>query len=237
MPSTPIRSGTLLSLDDLIDTVAFIDSASGKKASGARRGLARSADVVVATDALSRIYVLHAWADRISTTDHTDRIFKLVEDFHPRVVGIDASAMQSLFADALNREARHRARRLPLMPIAMPTNVDKDVRIRTALQPIAAAGRLFFMSGEIPRQWLHRDLAAEYEAFPGGATKDICDALAEATKLLRRVGAAQQATTDGRARLAWLKESGAPAFYIEEVERTLDPLKVLDSRGSTLSRS
>lgn len=216
-------------LDDLIDTVAFVDSASGKKARESKRGLARSADVVVATDSLARIYVLHAWAARVPTTDHIDRIFKLVEDFHPRVIGIDASAMQSLFADALNREAKHRARRLPLMPISMPTNVDKDVRIRTALQPILAAGRLFVQPGA-------REMLAELESFPGGATKDLCDALAEATKLLRRVGAAQQAQTDGRARLDWLKESGAPAFYIEEVEQTLDPQRVLDSSVRNPSR-
>lgn len=217
------------SLDELIDTVAFIDSASGKKASGARRGLARSADVVVATDSLARIYVLHAWADRIPTTDHIDRIFKLVEDFHPRVVGIDATAMQVLFADALNREARHRSRRLPLLPVAMSTAVDKDVRIRTVLQPILAAGRLFVQPSA-------RELLSELESFPGGATKDLCDALAEAIKLLRRVGMAQQAQTDGRARLEWLKESGAPAFYVEEVERSLDPMKILDSRVLNPSR-
>lgn len=202
------------SLDDLIDTVAFIDSASGKKTKE-RRGLARSADIVVATDSLARIYVLYAWAARVPTTDHIDRIFKLVEDFHPRVVGIDASAMQSLFSDALTREAHHRAKRLPLLPVAMPTNVDKDVRIRNALQPVLVAGRLFVQPGA-------RELLAELESFPGGATKDLCDALAESIKLLRRVGAAQQAATDGRARLEWLKESGAPAYYIEEVERTLE---------------
>lgn len=218
-----------MTIDDLIDTVAFIDSASGKKPGGARRGLARSADVVVATDSLARIYVLHAWADRIPTTEHIDRIFKLVEDFHPRVVGIDASAMQSLFSDALIRESRHRARRLPLLPIAMPTNVDKDVRIKNAIQPVLFAGRLFVQPGA-------REMRSELESFPGGATKDLCDALAEAVKLLRRVGAAQQAQTDGRARLEWLRESGAPDYYIEEVERTLDPLKVLDSRAFNPSR-
>lgn len=194
----------------LTDVTAFVDPASGKTA--LRRTASRSADVVVAQDELGRVFVLHAWAGRIPTTAHTDRLFRMVEDFRPRIVGIDASAMQSLWADALMREAKQRALRLPLHPMKMPTSVDKLARIRTILQPVIAAGRLFIQAGQ-------RDLFQELEAFPSGLTVDLADALAEATTLLRKVGAKRSADGELDARLRYLKESNSPAWYIAEVAK------------------
>lgn len=194
----------------LTDCVGFIDPASGKTA--LRRTASRSADVVVAQDEIGRVFVLHAWAGRIPTTAHTDRIFKLVEDFRIRILGIDASAMQSLYSESLMREAKQRALRLPLHPMKMPTSVDKLARIRTILQPVIAAGRLFIQAGQ-------RDLFQELEAFPSGLTVDLADALAEATTLLRKVGAKRSADGELESRLRYLKESNAPSWFIDEVAK------------------
>lgn len=202
-----------MTLRDLTDIVAFIDPASGKAVQH-KRTSSRSADVVVGQDAISRIFVLHAWADRVSTTTHTDRIFKLVQDFPGlRVVGIDASAMQSLYADALQREAKQRLLRLPLLPMKMPTNVDKVSRTETILQPVINSGRLVMHP-------THRDLWLELEAFPAGATLDLADALAQAISMLRKTTVAKSGAMERDARLEFLRESNAPSWYIDEVARS-----------------
>ena len=195
-------------LADLTDRVAFVDPAGGQTA--LKRTASRSADVVVAQDAQMRVFVLHAWAGRIPTTAHTDRIFKLIDDWRPRVVGIDASAQQSLYYDSLMREAKQRGKRLPLIPCKMVG--DKDARIRAVLQPVIAEGRLFVAT-------THRELWQELESFPSGMTKDLVDALTEAIKLLPARPQQQQAHEERAARLRYLEESRAPRFYIEQVAK------------------
>src|SRR5258706_11547440 len=108
------RTSSIVSLDALSEPVGFCDPASGKKKAVLRRQAARSALVVVANDPMQRVFVLHAWAGRVPTPTLTDMIFKSVADWRLKVVGIDASAMQSLYADALLMEAKHRLQRLPL---------------------------------------------------------------------------------------------------------------------------
>lgn len=197
-------------LADLGDIVAFVDPASGRAKS--KITSSRSADVVVAQDDLGRIFVLHAYAGRLTTTAHTDRIFNLVTDFHPRVIGIDASAMQSLYADALMREAKQRVARLPLQPIKMPTAVDKFARTRSILQPVIAHGRLFVQATQ-------RDLWQELEAFPGGLTVDLVDALAQAVALLRKISVKVADAHDRDAHLEYLRNTGAPDWYVAQVAK------------------
>ena len=199
-----------LRLTDMISIVAFVDPAGGKGA--LKKTSSRSADVVVGQDAQRRIFVLHAWAGRIPTTAHTDRIFTLVDTWHPRVVGIDASAMQSLYADSLLREARQRGRRLPLVPKKMVG--DKDERIRTVLQPVIADGRLFVRADQ-------RDLRLELEAFPGGLTNDLVDALSQAVTFLPTRPAQAVGREEGAAWVQYLRDSGAPAWYVQASEKTL----------------
>lgn len=198
--------------EDLIDVTAFVDPASGRMPTrtALKSTMSRSANVVVGQDAQGHIFVLHAWAARIPTTSHTDRIFKLSADWRPRVIGIDASAMQSLYADALLLEAKHRVHRLPLQPIKMPPNVDKDSRIRAVLQPVISQGRLFVRADQ-------RDLYAELEAFPGSPSKDMVDALAEAIVLLRRIAPSSTGYKDREAHLEYLTATGAPRWYIDQV--------------------
>lgn len=199
----------MLRLSDLT-VVAFVDPAGGKKK--ARKRSSRSADVVLGCDPEGRLFVLHAWAGRVPTTTHTDKIFALVERWHPRVIGIDSSAMQSLYSDSLTREARQRGRRLPLLPVVMQG--DKDERIRTAIEPALAEGRLFIRDDQ-------KDLRLELEAFPGGMTLDLCDALGEAIKLAPKRAGKIVRREEGAAWLQYLRESGAPPSYVQQCERSL----------------
>lgn len=204
---------TRTSLADLGDTIAFCDPAAGRQ-SGRSRAIkavgSRSAIVVIAADWLSRIFVLHTWAERCSTDRLCDKILAINRDFSVRLFGIEANAMQSLFADAMLREARYKGQRLPLVPVTQPAKIDKTWRIKAALEPLFPAGRLFV-------QPAHLELKHEIVSFPMSPMKDLVDALASAVALVPRRPAAQARNEELEARLRYLRETGAPAWHVEQV--------------------
>jgi len=194
---------------DLGVRIAFCDPASGKRLA-LKRVRARSAIVVIAMDLLSRIFVLHAWADRCSTDALTMKILEINAALKPRTFGIEANAMQSLYGDMVSREAKFKGTRLPLMPVNQPTKIDKDWRIRMTLQPVIADGRLFV-------QPQHYELKSELTTFPMSPTKDLIDALASAINLLPRPATRIDKDTERDAHLAYLRATNAPMHYIEQV--------------------
>lgn len=195
-------------VDDLQTRIAFCDPASGKKLA-LKRVRARSAIIVIAQDPLSRLFVLHAWAERCSTDKLTNRILDVNERYKPKVFGIEANAMQALYGDMVSREARFRSKRLPLSPVEQPTKIDKDWRIRMALQPVIADGRLFIQPDQ-------HELRAELTTFPMSMTKDLIDALASAVTLMPQRAIARETKDEVDKLAAYLRASGAPPRYIEQ---------------------
>src|SRR5229473_2883309 len=91
-------------------TVGFVDSAGGRVPGHANKSRSanyrsRSAIVVVSQDDIDRLYIRKAWARHCTTDELCDEIFATQAEFHPATIGIDASANQALFADALIRDA------------------------------------------------------------------------------------------------------------------------------------
>jgi hypothetical protein len=197
-----------LPLSGIVDKIAFLDPASGKRLA-VKRVRARSAIVVVGIDDLTRIFVLHAWADRVPTSVLMDTVMSVQTRFGPRVFGCEANAMQGLFADAIRLEAQHRAVTLPLVAVEQSTHIDKDVRIRTALQPVIAWGRLFLRRD-------HVELRAELESFPMSATKDLVDALASAVALAPARPAPRVLSDERDAFATYLREMGVDPWEITE---------------------
>lgn len=197
-----------LALANLAEHYAFIDPAGSKSA--LKRVGARSAIVTIAVDDLARIFVLEAWAARCSTDHLIDRIFEANVRWHPRLFGCEANALQSLFADAVRREARATGKTLPLIPVQQPVRLDKDFRIRAALQPVIAEGRLFV-------QETQHDLKVELVSFPMSQTKDLIDALASVIALVPPRRAREMRDAERESRLRYLRESGAPVWFIEQV--------------------
>ena len=202
---------TRLPLSELGMCMAFCDPAAGKNLN-LKRVRARSAIVVVAQDSLGRVFTLLAWAARCSTDALTTKIFEVNETFRPRTFGIESNAMQSLYGDMVGREARFRERRVPILEVRQPTNVEKNWRIRTILQPVVANGRLFIQPQQL-------ELRAELVNFPMSATVDLVDALASAVKLLPTVQIRREQDGELQKRLAYLRETGAPMDYILQVAR------------------
>jgi predicted phage terminase large subunit-like protein len=197
-----------IQVGNLSRIVAFCDPASGKKLA-LKRVRARSAIVVIGKDLLNRIFVLHAWASRCSTSILTETILKVNQEWRPKVFGIEANAMQSLFGDMVNREAKYRGSRLPFLPVNQPSHVDKDWRIRSVLQPTIAEGRLLIQ----PSQY---ELKAELTNFPMSTTKDLIDALASAVALMPMGSIGREREGEAEALAQYLRSTGAPPEYIRQ---------------------
>ena len=199
-------------LTDLAQRYAYVDPASGKKAGELRKVRARSAIVVIAPDWLGRIFVLEAWAARCSTDDLIEKMFAVEDAFKLKMMGGEANGMQSIFQDAIIRDARLRGKRLPLQLIYQPTRIDKDWRIRNRLGPVLSSGKLFVRDHMT-------ELKTEIAGFPLTPFKDLIDALASAIAMLpvQRTVNERQNETDSL--LSYLRRSGASPAHIEQVAR------------------
>lgn len=205
---------------DLIDVVAYVDPAAGKTGSDrVKKTRARSAIIVIGQDLLTRIFTLSAWADRCSTDELVDQMLHTQSTWHPRIFGGEADGLQSLFQDMVIREAKYKDIPIPLVPKKHPTNVDKDWRIRAALQKPIREGRLFVHPSQV-------ELYTELQGFPRAKLKDLVDALASAVDLLPVRATRRDADDQSDALAAYLREQGADPRYI--VER----INELQARGT-----
>ena len=197
---------------DFTERYAYVDPASGKKASEMKKVRARSAIVVIAPDWMGRVFVLEAWAARCSTDDLIEKMYSVHDAFKLKVMGGEANGLQSLFQDAVIRDARLRGKQLPLQPIMQPTKIDKDWRIRNRLGPVLSSGRLFVRDDMT-------ELKTEIAGFPLTPFKDLIDALASAIALMPVRATRPEKDRETEKLLSYLRQSGAPASHIEKVHR------------------
>lgn len=197
---------------DALTTVAFCDPASGKKKQQLKRVAARSAIVVVSYDYLMRFYLRFSWAARCSTTKLIERILEVNETYRPRRFGIESNAQQSLFAGATQQIARDMKKYLPLVWWEPSTKVTKEFRIRAALQPVVAEGRLLIGPN-------NTEFLSEFRTFPTGATKDLIDALASAIEMSPRKADAAQENDELEALKSYYRYAGLPASYLESLAK------------------
>mgnify|MGYP001570931418 CR=1 FL=1 len=193
---------------------AMLDPGSGKTRDQLKRTSARSAFVVVASDWLRRVFVVEVWAGRVATGVLVDKIIELNRKWQPRAFGIESSAQQSLFYDQLIEMMRIKGVRVPLQGITQPTKIEKDFRIRSAIQPFLGNGRLFVPDTGDP---FIIELENELRSFPVGKTKDIIDALASVLTMIPQIQPAREVDEERAARVEYLRSIGAPPGYIEQV--------------------
>lgn len=204
---------TRVRLADLTDRYGFCDPAGSKQR--VKRLRARSAIIVIAVDSAGRIYVLYAYAGRLPTDRLVEKIIDVARDFQPRVFGIEANAMQALFADIVVRDSSYRNVKVPISPVYQPSHVEKDYRIRTAIQPVLGDGRLFVRHDQ-------HELISEISSFPMSPTVDLVDALASAITLAPQRAVKAQRERESKALAEYLKRSGADQRYIEKRLRDID---------------
>lgn len=196
----------------LLDICAFVDP-SGSKSAVKRVG-ARSAIAVVGRDPAEHDFLLEAWAARTSTDRLIERIFDTNQRWRPRAFGVEANAMQSLFADALRREARFSQVRIPFVDVYQPTHTEKPFRNRSALQPIIAAGRFFMLDDQI-------EARNELATHPMSPTFDIVDSITSAISLLRKRPQQTLAKQEEVDLMRYLRRSGASEATIRHYQSKL----------------
>lgn len=188
---------------------AFLDPAGSKK-TAVKKIRANSAIVVIGVErtALQRIFVLDAWRGRDSAPQLIDRVLAINDRWHPAQFGCEANAMQSLFADLVAHEAKRQHKTLPLVPIYQPTKVDKEWRVRDAVQPVVGHGRLFLLQSQV-------ELISEITGFPLGEYRDMIDALASAIAMVPIQAPVVQRSADRDALARYLRRVGKSPADIE----------------------
>ena len=170
---------------------------------------AQQAIVVIAVSPLLHVLVVFAWADKIPATKYVDKLISVHERYHPKVFGIESNAMQKLFADLVRAEAKKRLSKVSFMAIDQPTNIDKDFRIRTVVEPVINYGRLLLNKQLV-------ELESQLAGFPTAHRKDLVDALASCLRLIPK-RPEQVVKNEEIERLAsYLRATGAPTYYIEQ---------------------
>lgn len=195
--------------------VSFLDPGSGKTKDQLKRRSARSAIVTIAYDWLGRIFVRSAWAGRVDTNVLYDKVIEQNATFKPQVFGIEANAQQSLFVNQFINRCQREGIKVPIVGVNQPTRIEKNFRIRSAIQPRLGNGQLFIAEGD-PGML---ELIAEMDTFPMSPTVDLVDALASAIQLVPQRVPRRELDDDMQERLKYLRGRGAPPQYIERVAR------------------
>jgi hypothetical protein len=196
---------------DSLERYAFADLAAGKDArTRNKHRRARQCVVVGARDWLNRWFWLYVWAGYLTASDFKEKILWVQEEFEPRRFGLEANGMQVLFGSLVREEAKLRFGRIKMMEIYQPTNVEKNYRIRTGIEPTILQGRFFLQESEV-------DARTELQGFPTAMTKDIVDAME--TCMSRVAPKRPRKAADDTEReeyAAYLRASGLPAHLINQ---------------------
>lgn len=195
---------------EALEKYGFCDPASGR--GKLKKSRARQARIMIGVDHLMRVFVLFSWAGRMPTSKLRDAVLDDYEKWQPRRYGIESNAMQELFGDLVIDEGQKRMGHVRIVPVPSPTKIEKDFKIRTTIEPVANEGRLF-----VPESMI--ELRAEIFGFPTAAYKDLVDCLAMAIMLVPKRHPQEQRNDEREARLAYLRNSGAPPGYIEKVSQ------------------
>lgn len=191
-----------------LEIYSYADLAAGKDAKNKAHG-ARQAIVTAARDWYDRWFFLQTWAGRETTTDFKEKILETQRTYKPRLFGLEANGMQVLFGSLVREAAKLEFGNIKMIPVYQPTNVEKNFRIRTGLEPLIAQGRLFMLGA-------HTDAWAELRGFPTAATKDIVDAMETCVRMApkRPIGKRMDAKEAQYAK--YLRSSRLPAHLIEK---------------------
>lgn len=215
----------MVDISSYFEFYAFTDPASAKTTGRSQVRKARQSIVVCGVDSIMRFFVVYAWAGALATSLYIDKLLRVHERFHPRLFGVEANAMQSLFADCVRDKAKERKiKSIKFLGIHQPTNIDKDFRIRTALEPVINEGRLFLLSercdvllhGANVRLRVPIDLEVELQGFPTAMFKDLVDCLASVVRLIPPRPKRKRHNEEMEQTLSYLRNTGAPAWYIEQ---------------------
>ncbi len=199
-------------LTDLPERYFFADLASGKKSlAELKRVRARQAIVGAAPYYFNNrrfVFIVYAWAGRLTTPLFKQKLVDIHNEWVPTRFGLEADAMQSLFADTVIDDVKKAGGRVRFVPITQPKGIDKDFRIRSTLGEPFANHEIFYLHSQT-------ELMSETVGFPLASTKDIIDALASIFYHLLPKKADSKKVVDEREDLAeYMRLKGASSHEI-----------------------
>ena len=158
----------------------IVDPASADKDSKSHSGTSNTGMVVVALDPWGRAFVLDGWRGKGNPHDIINHIFRLTQRWEIQKVAIEEVVFSLIYRYWLRDEARRRGRTLQITPVK-PKGRHKDDRIRQLI-PAFQRGFVYLNQASKALEALKR----EYLDFPYAASRDMLDALAYTSEVLRR---------------------------------------------------
>jgi len=153
-------------------------AASVFKAGG---GVARDSDytalVTIAVNPEGDIYVVDVVCDRLGVDEFIYELFRVVETYHPRQVGIETNAFQRALLFPIRAEMKRSNTHFPIVELKATRAATKQLRI-LALQP-------YFANNTIHIRKEDKELLHEFRLFPLAKHDDILDALAYVVQMHR----------------------------------------------------
>jgi predicted phage terminase large subunit-like protein len=131
-----------------------------------------SAIVVVGKDKRGVIYVLYTYIRKVSPTALMEELFRVYQQFKPRVIVFEEVAFQEVFKKWILEEGSKRGLHLPVKGVKPKGS--KEVRA-TALAPLMENGLLKFKENQ-------KELLEQLLTFPKGTHDDAVDALVYAVQ-------------------------------------------------------
>ncbi len=219
-----------LTISDLVHYM-FVDPAARSDTQQKRhKQRSKQAIVVIGVDWLERVFIRFAWSGRLPASNFASKIIDTYMRFNPTVCGIEANGAQTLFAELVQEEAKNKLGRISMRPVAHSVKIAKEWRIRTAIEPVLNQGRLFLEDG--PQMM---EMEAQLRSFPTGKFVDLVDALASCLSMIPKRRKTLELEEEAQSVLAYLRETGAPSWYIEQRARELRKEQDLLLRESAAS--
>lgn len=154
-----------------LNTYTFIDPALSEAATSDFTGI-----VTVHVDVNGDWFVSYAKRHRLTPTELVDFVFRLDEEFKPKLIGIEEIAFQRALLYFISEEMRRRGKSVPIKGIKYPPQISKETKI-LSLVPRLEFGHILFNRGL-------EDLELELLQFPRGSHDDLIDALASIDSLV-----------------------------------------------------
>lgn len=127
--------------------------------------------VVTGTDRFLNVFILEISKEEMNPTMFVEKIFELVQKWHPRAVCIEEVVFSSVYSHWIKREMLIRNCRFSIIPYKPPKDKVKFERV-AVLGNRYAAGQIYFRSDQ-------RDIIWEFDNFGATDNYHLHDALAQ----------------------------------------------------------
>lgn len=164
----PLVAMDVIQAEDPAATERYIDAKHSRTAWG-----------VIAEDEDENVYLVDLRADFVPASVAIEWLFLGKQKWPVRGTYLEMQGPFKILGPMVRGEESRRGRWLNMRPVKLPGG-DKDARIRTALQPLLDAGRLFVAEPFWEAVW------EELRGFPQSRKKDILDMLATGVRCLNR---------------------------------------------------